>query len=113
VVISSWWVRLGTHRGSRRWPHLWVDTFGHFKAHHVRGRHPDLDLLSDLVKGSAPTSQSISDLRLSSGKDHRTIPETESTRASMTPAVEILSGPFEPADLGVADVTSERLRSWP
>ena len=29
----------GTHRGSRRWPHLLVDTPAHLKAHHVRGRH--------------------------------------------------------------------------
>jgi hypothetical protein len=31
-------VRLGTHRGSRRWPHLLVDAPAQFKAHHAEGR---------------------------------------------------------------------------
>jgi hypothetical protein len=35
------WVRLGTHRGSRRWPHLLVDTSAQLKAHHSRGRRRD------------------------------------------------------------------------
>jgi len=35
VLVSSWWVRLGTHRGSRRWPHLLVDAPAQLKAHHV------------------------------------------------------------------------------